>query len=220
MDLLAGDIKTLEEQTHSTWTDFRRLMSFGGIDPKPTSDDFGILKHSRAEYRKMIEKGEDPEQFLKRQLRPKFQELQAFLDRPLSLSMDRSPFEQRAIGLLKAIAVGLPPGHILLAVAAALVVGCFYRLMKHFLWPFLFLRLAALRWRGHVCWPLRVPQPSCPLQSPLRSCPLQQRWEVLRQEFSCLRCFSPIHRCLVGLRLRKVLFVPYKSSDLCRREAP
>ena len=56
LDLLAGDIKTLEEQTRGTWSDFLRLMSLGGIDPKPTSDDFGMLKDSRARFREMIEK--------------------------------------------------------------------------------------------------------------------------------------------------------------------
>lgn len=52
-----------------------------------------------------MRQGEDPEQLLKRQLRPKFVGLQDFLDRPLSLSMDRSPLARRALGLLKAIAV-------------------------------------------------------------------------------------------------------------------
>jgi hypothetical protein len=56
LDLLVGDIKTLEEQTRGTWTDFRRMMSFGGVDPASTSSDFGILKDSRAQYREMIEK--------------------------------------------------------------------------------------------------------------------------------------------------------------------
>lgn len=56
LDRLAGDIKTLEEQTWGTWMDFRRLMSFGGVDPTPTSNDFGVLKDSRARYREMIEK--------------------------------------------------------------------------------------------------------------------------------------------------------------------
>ena len=56
LDLLAGDIKTLEEQTWGTWLDFRRLMSFGGVEPTPTGDDFGVLKDSRARYREMIEK--------------------------------------------------------------------------------------------------------------------------------------------------------------------
>jgi hypothetical protein len=52
-----------------------------------------------------VRQGEDPEQLFKRQLRPKFVGLQDFLDRPLSLSMDRSPLARRALGLLKAIAV-------------------------------------------------------------------------------------------------------------------
>ena len=63
--------------------------------------------------------GEDPEQLFKRQLRPKFLELQAFLDRPLSLSMDRSPLERRAIGLLKAIAVRTCFG-----ITAGALLGC------------------------------------------------------------------------------------------------
>jgi hypothetical protein len=56
LDLLVGDIKSLEEQTRGTWTDFRRMMSLGGVEPALSSSDLGILKDSRAQYREMIEK--------------------------------------------------------------------------------------------------------------------------------------------------------------------
>ncbi len=65
--------------------------------------------------------GEDPEQLLNKEIRPKLASMQAFLDRPLSLSMDRSPQARKVLGLLKAIAVGgtAVAGACLLAPASA-----------------------------------------------------------------------------------------------------
>jgi hypothetical protein len=50
---------------------------------------------------------EDPEQLISLVLRPKFLELQSFLDRPLSLAIDGSSIASQTLGVLKAIAVSI-----------------------------------------------------------------------------------------------------------------
>ena len=45
-------------------------------------------------------------QVVQRELRPRLATVQAFLDRPLSLSLERSTRTRQALGVLKAIAVG------------------------------------------------------------------------------------------------------------------
>ncbi len=50
---------------------------------------------------------EDPEQLINLVLRPRFLELQGFLDRPLSLAIDGTSIASQTLGLLKAIAVSI-----------------------------------------------------------------------------------------------------------------
>jgi hypothetical protein len=50
---------------------------------------------------------DDPEQLIDLILRPKFLELQCFLDRPLSLSIDGTSVASQTLGLLKTIAVSI-----------------------------------------------------------------------------------------------------------------
>lgn len=75
----------------------------------------------RSKYRALARGGEDAEQLLSKEARPRFAAMQGFFDRPLSLSMDRSKGERCVYGLLKAVAMGgtAMAGACLLAPASA-----------------------------------------------------------------------------------------------------